>query len=91
MLFPEICVYGVNACQDTRRTRRHLDELNLAYTYVNLDKDEDADRKVREWNSGRRLTPTVVIAGSGRTRRLVEPEDWELDEALADQDAMPAA
>jgi glutaredoxin len=91
MFLPEICVYGVDDCEDTQRTRRHLGELGIAFTYINLDKDTDADRKVREWNSGWRLTPTVVIAGRGRTKRLVEPKNGELDDALIEQGYEPAA
>jgi glutaredoxin len=88
---PEICVYGVDYCEDTQRTRHHLSARGIAYTYVNLDKDSDADRKVREWNHGRRLTPTVVVSGQGHTRRLVEPENSELDLVLQEHGLQPAA
>ncbi len=84
---PEILVYGVDQCEDTQRTRQHLDQRGIPYSYINLDKDEDADRKVKEWNGGRRLTPTVVISGAGRTQRLVEPDNSQLDTALREQNA----
>ncbi len=87
----EIVVYGADWCEDTQRTRKYLDARGLEYTYVNLDKDENAERKVIEWNGGRRLTPTVVIAGGGRTQRLTEPEDSELEAALESQGFAPAA
>ncbi|MFB3814707.1 MAG: glutaredoxin family protein [Terriglobales bacterium] len=76
---PEIVIYGVDHCEDTQRTRKHLDERGIEYTYVNLDKDESANAKVLEWNHGRRLTPTVVVSGNGRTQRVAEPENDELD------------
>lgn len=87
----EICVYGTDTCEDTTRTRLHLNDLGISYHYINIEKDESAERKVREWNGGRRITPTVVISGSGYTRRLSEPENDELDRALDQQGLTPAA
>jgi glutaredoxin len=84
---PEISVYGVDRCEGTQRTREHLDRRGIAYRYVNVDKDENADRKVREWNHGERITPTVVISGSGRTRRVAEPSNDELDAMISEQAA----
>ena len=78
----EISVYGVDQCEDTQRTRQHLSSLGIPYRYINLEKDSDADRKVKEWNNGRRLTPTVIVSGAGRTARLVEPSDEEMDRVL---------
>ena len=87
----EISVYGRDDCEDTQRTRRHLAQIAVPYRYVNIDKDLAAERKVREWNGGRCITPTVVLSGNGRTQRLSEPEDGELDAALEDQGLLPAA
>lgn len=90
-MLPEICIYGVDQCEDTQRTRQYLNRRGIPYTYINLDKDSDADRKVREWNHGSRITPTVVIGGNGRTRRLVEPDNEELAAVLQEQGFEPAA
>lgn len=90
-MMPEITVYGTDWCEDTQRTREHLNRRGIPYTYVNLDKDADAERKVKEWNGGRKLTPTVVVAGSGRTQRLAEPEDYALDNVLGTYGLAPAA
>ena len=87
----EISVYGTDHCEDTTRTRRHLDELGIFYRYINIDKDDSAERKVHEWNGGKRITPTVVVSGSGITRRLSEPQNQELDQALEQQGMLPAA
>jgi thioredoxin reductase (NADPH) len=84
---PEITIYGVDRSPDTRRARTHLDQRRIAYRYVNMEKDEQAERKVIEWNRGERVTPTVVISGNGRTRRLAAPSDEELDAAISEQAA----
>ncbi len=87
---PEITVYGTDTCEDTQRTRAYLDRRQIAYTYVNIEKDENAERKVVEWNRGRRITPTVVIAGNGHTVRLAEPSDAQLERILGSRDLSAA-
>ena len=77
-----IVVYGVDTCEDTTRTRDHLDELGIGYTYVNLDVDAEAERRVREWNNGKRITPTVVLSSASGSKRMAEPENSELDAEL---------
>ena len=84
---PEISIFGLDTCASTMRVRSHLDGRAIVYRYVNLDKDDHADRKVREWNYGKRITPTVVIAGNGRTRRFAEPANDDLDVAISEQAA----
>ena len=84
---PEITIYGVDSCQVTARARLHLDRRKIAYRYVNLDKDKHALRKVVEWNRGKPITPTIVISGNGRTRRLAGPSHEELDAVISEQAA----
>ena len=80
-----IVVYGADWCPDTQRTRRHLESRGVHYDYVNVERDENADRQVKEWNGGRRVTPTVVLpSGNVVTgeNRLAAPSDAELDSRL---------
>jgi mycoredoxin len=86
-----IAVYGTDWCGETQRTRHHLDQLGIPYQYVNLDEDESAERKVIEWNGGKRLTPTVVISSPAGTNRLCEPEDLGIDCVLARHEMPEAA
>ncbi|HET8667081.1 MAG TPA: glutaredoxin family protein [Terriglobales bacterium] len=79
---PEISVYGTDTCEDTTRSRQHLSSRGILYRYVNIDKDPAANRKVLEWNAGKRITPTIVISSTLGTVRLAEPSDEELDDAL---------
>lgn len=79
----DVRVYGADECPSTLRIRQHLSSRGIPYTYVNLDKDEDAERKTREWNDGRRITPTVVLCGNGCTERLAQPQIEELEAAIA--------
>lgn len=75
-----ITVYGTDTCKDTNRTRRHLDEMGATYRYVNIESDPEAERKVREWNEGKRATPIVVFGDE--SDRLSVPSDSMLDAEL---------
>ncbi len=73
-----IKVYGADWCEDTQRTRSHLDRLGVDYDYINIEEDEQAARWVRERNDGRERKPTLEING----RVLSTPSNEELDAAL---------
>jgi len=75
----EVQVYGADWCEDTLRTREHLDSLGIEYDYLNVDQDAGAKQWVVQQNDGKQKTPTVKVAN-----RIVlsEPSDAELDIAL---------
>jgi glutaredoxin len=78
----DITVYGTDWCGDTRATRRHLDSAGVEYNYVNIDEDETAEKKVIEFNKGKRRVPLVEISSERGTRQLSVPSSAELDEEL---------
>jgi glutaredoxin len=78
-------VYGADWCEDTRRTRRHLDGLGVAYDYINLDQDKRASEWVKRQNDGRERKPTVKIG----EQVLAVPSDQELENALRQQALVP--
>ena len=54
--------------------------MNVKYTFINVDQDEQAAAKVMEINGGRRVVPTLFIDGIAHTnpgrqelRDLIEP------------------
>ena len=77
-------VYGADWCEDTRRTREFLDGLGVAYEYVNVERDEEAARWVREHNGGKERKPTVDVAG----QVLSTPSEHELVAALREMGLM---
>jgi glutaredoxin len=77
----KVKVYGADWCKDTKRTLALLDNLEVAYDYVNVEKDEEASRWVKEQNNGRERKPTVKIG----ERVLPVPDDGELESALREQ------
>ncbi len=82
----DIVVYGTSWCPDVRRSRAVLDEVGLTYTYVDVDDDKAALRRVRALQKGARRVPTIVI-GSGPV--LVEPTDDDLRGQLGALEGRP--
>jgi len=41
-----------------------LDEQQVPYTEINIDEDEEAARRVEQWNRGNRTIPTLDINGT---------------------------
>jgi mycoredoxin len=74
----KVKVYGADWCKDTKHTLKHLDERGVDYDYVDIEKDEEAARWVREQNDGKERKPTLDING----RVLSVPSNEELDAAL---------
>lgn len=77
-------VYGTDWCDDTHRTRNHLDALGMPYQYINIDEQPGAATWVKQQNDGKQKTPTVKLQGLV----LSEPSDAELDAALRRQGLM---
>ena len=75
---PNIKVYGADWCGLTRYTLRHLDELGVAYEYIDVDNDQQASEWVKQQNNGKEKKPTLDIDG----RVLTAPSNRQLDEAL---------
>ncbi len=74
-----IVMYGTNWCRDCFRSRNFLRKHDIAFTWVNIDKDKEGERYVREVNGGKRIVPTIVFQDGSI---LVEPSNEELGEKL---------
>ncbi len=82
---PEILVLGRDTCEDTIRSRDHLAARGIAFTYLHVDLDPEADAWIRRLNGGEWLTPTILLGDPQQpTLTLREPTNAELDRALAE-------
>ncbi len=73
-----ITMYGAEWCGDCRRSKRLLDNMNVAYDYVDLEADvTGADRA--QAISGRTNIPVIVFPDGSH---LVEPSDATLRERV---------
>ncbi|MDN3468817.1 glutaredoxin domain-containing protein [Micrococcus sp. APC 4021] len=69
----DLTVYGADWCRDCLRTKRQLDELGVAYDYVDLVADP-AQADAAERISGRKNIPVVVFPDGDHQ---VEPTNEE--------------
>lgn len=74
-----IVIYGTTWCGDSRRARRLMDENNVAYTWVDIDKDMEGRKYVESVNRGYRSVPTILFPDGSL---LVEPSTGELKNKL---------
>ena len=72
---PAITMYSADHCGDCRRSKRLMDELNVAYTIIDVEEDQSAAEKVKEINGGRNSIPVIVFADG---THLTEPSDKDL-------------
>jgi glutaredoxin-like protein len=74
-----IIIYGTTWCWDCRRARRFLDKNRVAYEWIDIDKDQEAEAYVKNVNQGNRSVPTIIFADESI---LVEPSNDQLAEKL---------
>jgi len=78
-----VTVYGADWCGDTRRTLRDLERAGVEYDYIDIEEDADGEKRVIEFNRGKRRIPLVEIASdNGEPVRLSVPNGSELEQAL---------
>ncbi|MSQ11823.1 MAG: NrdH-redoxin [Dehalococcoidia bacterium] len=77
-----IVVYGRTTCEDTKRSRGLLDAHKVAYTWVDVERDEAGRRVAMSKNNGKLNTPTIVFEDG---TALVEPTDEQLTRKLGIQ------
>ncbi|MBF8252621.1 MAG: mycoredoxin [Actinobacteria bacterium] len=76
----QITMYSADWCGDCRRSKRLMDELNVAYTLVDIEADVKAADKVIEINGGMRSIPVIIFADG---THLTEPSDIDLKAKLS--------
>ena len=74
----QITMFGAEWCGDCRRTKKQLDELGVAYTYVDLEADPAAADVARDI-SGRTNIPVVLYPDA---THHVEPSNADVESKL---------
>ena len=74
-----IILYGTTWCPDCRRAKHFLDEHRIAFDFVDIEKDENALKKVEEINHGKHIVPTLILPDG---RVTVNPDNRELANEL---------
>jgi len=79
----KIIMYGTEWCGDTRRAKKVFSENQIDYEYVNVDRDEEAEKLVKKINNGFRSVPTIIFPDGSI---VVEPSNEELKIKLIELD-----
>ncbi|MDP1851824.1 MAG: glutaredoxin domain-containing protein [Candidatus Planktophila sp.] len=77
----QITMYSADWCADCRRSKRLMDELDVAFTLIDVENDQVAADKVREINGGAQSIPVIVFADG---THLTEPSDIDLKAKLSE-------
>ncbi len=75
----KIVVYGADWCGDCHRARRFLNQFNIPYQWINIERDELGEEFVLKVNKGMRSIPTIVFEDGSI---LVEPSNLKLGQKL---------
>ncbi|HCU57632.1 MAG TPA: NrdH-redoxin [Anaerolineaceae bacterium] len=74
-----IKIYGTKWCGDTKRALRIFDERSIPYDWIDIDKNPQGEKLVKETNHGNRRVPTIFFPDGSI---LVEPSNQALNEKL---------
>jgi len=80
MMPKPIVVYCTSWCGACRTVRRRLEQLQVPFTEIDIDRDPAAAGRVQRLARGYRSVPTLVFGDEERV--LVEPGPAALEEAL---------
>ncbi len=75
----KIIIYGADWCGNCIRARRFLNQFNIQYRWINIDRDEIGEEYVIKANKGMRSIPTIVFEDGSI---LVEPSNLKLAQKL---------
>jgi mycoredoxin len=74
-----VIIYATEWCVDCRRARRFFDRNQIAYTWINIDRDPEGEQRVLKLNRGMRSVPTIIFQDGSI---LVEPREEQLRQKL---------
>lgn len=74
-----VTVYGASWCPDCRQSKRFLSEHQIAYMWVDIEKNKAGRAYVEKLNNGKRIIPTITFSDE---TFLVEPSNAELAKKL---------
>jgi glutaredoxin len=75
---PAVTLYSAPWCVYCRIVKRFLNEEQTPYIEINIDQDEEAGKRVEQWNNGDRIIPTLDIDGT----ILTNPSPTQLRQVL---------
>ena len=81
--WPAILILGRDTCEDTTRSRAHLEALGIPYDYRRVDREPEADVWIRRLNDDVWVTPTILLGDPQSPAQILrEPSNDELEAAI---------
>lgn len=80
-----VILYGADWCPDCRRAKTYLQNNDINFQFIEVDKYDWAAAKVEEINKGKRIIPTILI----NQKSYTNPDNAVLKEALKIGDTAP--
>jgi mycoredoxin len=71
----KVVIYGSDWCGDCRRAKRFFNNNAIAYRWIDIEADKQAEQYVLQVNKGMRSIPTILFDDGSI---LVEPSTAEL-------------
>ena len=60
-------MYGTSQCSDCTLAKQYLTSMGLEFDFVDIAMVEGAAEEVMAINNGKRIVPTLIIAGQAHT------------------------
>ena len=76
-----IVMYSTTWCSDCRRAKKVFAAMNVSYTEIDIEANEDAAELVMKLNDGARSVPTILFPDG---TKLVEPSNAVLEAKLGE-------
>lgn len=80
-----ITMYSKSWCGDCIRSKQYLEDNNIEYHHIDVEKESQHIDYVRKVNDGMESVPTIVFPDGSL---LVEPTNRELEQKLIDNDLL---
>ena len=74
----KVKLYGADWCPDCRRAKRFLQDNQINFEFIDVEKTNGASEYVMEVNKGKRIIPTILINGTAYSN----PDNIKLTEIL---------
>lgn len=81
-----IRMYGADWCGDCRRAKQFFYDYGIDFEWIDIDRDKEAEKLVRQLNGGNRSIPTILFTDNSI---LVEPSYRELAKKLGIEEDYP--
>ncbi|PKO10962.1 MAG: NrdH-redoxin [Chloroflexi bacterium HGW-Chloroflexi-2] len=75
----KIIIYATTWCGDSIRAKKLFEDYQIEFEWINIDKDKDGEKRVKEINNGYKSVPTIIFSDGSI---LVEPDKETLKKKL---------